>query len=61
MKRAPSFALRVEQVERLDGNIGSPDRALQQRPEVFQPVGMDVPAHIGFGMVDDRVNVGQGR
>ena len=55
------FVQVAEQVERLDGNIGSLDRALQQRPEVFQPVSVDVPAHVGFGVVDDRVSVGVGQ
>ena len=50
-----------EQVEGFDGNIGSLDGALQQRPEVFQPVSVDVSAHIGFGVINDRVNVGVGQ
>jgi len=55
------FVQVAEQVEGLDGNIGSLDRALQQGPEVFEPIGMDGPAHIGFGMVDYRVSVGVGQ
>jgi hypothetical protein len=48
-------------VEGLDGNISSFYRPFQQRSEVFQPVSVDSPAHIGFGVVDDRVSVGVGQ
>lgn len=55
------FVQIAEQVERFDRNVCPLDRAFQQRPEVFQAVGVDVPTHIGFGMVNDCVNVGVGQ
>jgi transposase-like protein len=48
-----------EQVKGLDGNVRALDLALQQRPEVFQAVGVgvDLPAYVGFRVVDDFVGV----
>ena len=38
----------AEQVEGLDADIGSVQSALQQAPEVFQPVGVDIPVQRRF-------------
>ena len=46
-----------EQVERLDRNVGAADRTLEQRPEVFEPVGVDLPARIRLGVINDVVGV----
>src|SRR6266566_201001 len=35
-----------EQMERVNGNVGAFDRPLEQRPELFQTVGVDLPAHV---------------
>lgn len=51
------FSQVSEQVEVLHAYIGSFDSPLQERPEVFHAVCMDVPSDIGFGVVDDFVNV----
>ena len=51
------FVQVAEQVEGLDGDVRALDRALEQRPEVFQPVGVDVAARVGLGVVDDLVGV----
>ena len=67
-KRAASVALRVveakrlfvqvaEQMERFDAHVGALHGALQERPEVLQAVGVDLPVHVGFGVVDDVVDV----
>lgn len=45
----------AEQMERLDTHIGALDPALQEAPEVLNAVGMDIPAHVGFGVIDDLV------
>lgn len=44
-----------EQMKRLHAHIRSLDRALEQRPEVFQPVNMDMAAHVGFRVIDHIV------
>ncbi len=44
-------------MERLDRNIGAVDAAPQQRPEVFQPVGVDPAVNVLFGVVDHVMGV----
>src|ERR1044072_5027778 len=44
-------------MERLDADVGAFDAALQQAPEVFEPVGMDAPLGIGLRMIDDLMAV----
>lgn len=46
-----------EQMKRFNADVGAFDRPLEQAPEVLQPIGVDVPPHIGFGMADDLVGV----
>jgi len=41
-----------EQVERLNTHVGSLDSALQERPEVFEAIGVDLPINIFLCMVD---------
>src|SRR5205823_9271541 len=38
-------------------HIGALDAALEQAPEVFEGVGMDLSVNIGNGMVDDLMGV----
>src|ERR1017187_7951709 len=40
-------------MERFDRNVGAMNAALQERPEVFQPVGMDFAVHVGHSMVNN--------
>src|SRR5258708_6840960 len=47
----------AEQVEGLDGNVGTVKAALQQTPEVLHGVGVNVPVHVLNGVIDDRVLV----
>lgn len=47
----------AEQVEGFDAGIGAFDAALEQRPEVFEPVSVDLSAHVGLGVVNDLVGV----
>lgn len=47
----------AEQVEWLDADVGAVDRPLQEAPEVFESVSVDVPLSVGLGVVDDLVNV----
>ena len=42
-------------MERFHAHVGSLERAFEQTPEVFQPVGMNVAFHIGYGVVDHLV------
>jgi hypothetical protein len=39
-------------VERLNANVGPIEAALQQRPEIFQPVGVDFAANVLHGVVN---------
>src|SRR5712664_4380539 len=41
-----------EQMERVNGNVGAFDRSLQERPEVFQAVGVDLPPGVLPRMID---------
>ena len=67
-KRAKSVSLRLikperllvkvaEQMERFNGHVGALKGALQQAPEVLQPVGVDLPINVRLGVVDDVVDV----
>src|SRR5262245_5061890 len=51
------FVQIAEQVEGLDGNVRALDRPLEQGPEVLQPVGVDLPAHVGFRVVNHAVGI----
>src|SRR5207247_2059044 len=53
----PPFVEIPEQMERLDADVGAAKRALEQRPEVFESVGVDLAARIRLGMVNDIVSV----
>src|ERR1700730_6814830 len=45
----------AEQMEWLDAYVCSLESTLNQAPEVFQSVGMDLPVNVLFGMVDNLV------
>src|SRR5205807_3500023 len=51
----------TEQMERLNTNVSPANAALEQTPKVFQSVRMNVAASVGFGMVNDIVNVIRGK
>ena len=42
----------AEQVKRLDADIGSANRSLEQAPEILKPVGVHVVSDVANGMVD---------
>ncbi len=44
-------------VERVNAHVGAFDGALQERPEVFEAVGVNLPLHISDGMVNDAMSV----
>src|SRR5438094_788003 len=46
-----------EQVKRFNAHVGALQRTLQQAPVILQPVRVDLPIDVGFGVVDDAVNV----
>src|SRR5882724_8890758 len=46
----------TEQVERFDVDVCSLESALEKAPEVFQPVRMNLPVNVAFGMVNRLVN-----
>jgi hypothetical protein len=46
-----------EQVKRLNADIGSSDSPLQQGPEVFKSVGVDMASGVAHGMIYHVVNV----
>ena len=48
----------AEQMKRFDRHVGALDGALQEAPEVFEPVGVDIAFGVALGMVDDVVDVG---
>jgi len=41
-----------EQVERLNRNMGATDTALQQAPEVLQPIGVNLIPYVAFSVID---------
>ncbi len=47
----------AEQVKRLDADLGSLQAALQERPEVFDAVSVDVSLDVLFGVIHELVNV----
>lgn len=47
----------AEQVERLDAHIGSVDPALQERPEIFESVGVNLPLDVFLSVVNHFVAV----
>jgi hypothetical protein len=42
-----------EKMKRFDTNVSAVESALQERPEIFHRVGIDIPIRILNGMVDD--------
>ena len=46
-----------EQMEWLDRDVGSFQVVFQARPEVFDPVRMDIAYRVGLGMVNNVMNV----
>ena len=44
-------------MERFNGNVGSFESALYEAPEVFQPVRVNLPVNVLFGMVNDSMSV----
>ena len=42
-----------EQVERFDADVCAGKRSLEQAPDVFDPICMNLPVNVLFGMVDD--------
>ena len=47
----------AEQMERFDAHVGALECPLQQAPEVFAAVGVDVSVDVCLSVVDDVVNV----
>jgi hypothetical protein len=47
----------AKQMKRFERYIGALEGALEQRPEVLAPVGVDLPVHVAFGVNDDIVDV----
>ena len=45
----------AEEMERFHANVGSFESALEQAPEVFESVGVNLPVNIRLGMVNDLV------
>ncbi len=48
----------AEQMKRLYRNISAFDRPLEQRPKVFDPVGVDMSVDVLVSVIDDVMNVG---
>src|SRR6185437_16591947 len=46
----------TEQMKRLYSNVGSTKAALQQRPEVFNGVGVNVAMHVVLKVIHDKVS-----
>ncbi len=47
----------AEEMERFNANVGAFQAALQKGPEVLDPVGMHIPAHVLFGVIHELMNV----
>lgn len=47
----------AEQMERFDTYVGAAQSALQEAPEVLQTVCMNVSLDVGFGVVDELVDI----
>ena len=41
----------TKQVVRFDAHVGTTDATLEQTPEVFKPVGVDVSVHVLYGVI----------
>src|SRR5204862_3453947 len=46
-----------EQMKRFDAHISPFDAALEQAPEVLQPVRVDVPFGVALGVIDHLVDI----
>ena len=44
-------------MEWFDRYVGALESAFQQAPEVFEPIGVDRAIDVGFGMVNDVMDV----
>src|SRR5580658_6281223 len=38
-------------MERLNGNVSAPESSLEERPEIFNPLRMNLPFDVSLGMV----------
>jgi hypothetical protein len=47
----------TKQMEWLNTDVGSAKPSLQERPEVFESVSVNLPVNVGQGVVDDLVGV----
>jgi hypothetical protein len=43
-------------MERFDGHVGALQGPLQQRPEIFDGVGVDLSIHVPLSMVDNAMD-----
>ena len=43
-------------MKRLNADVSAFQGALQEAPEVLAPVGVDLPVHVFFGMINEPVN-----
>src|SRR5712672_36510 len=50
------FVQITKHVERFNRNVRAFQSALEQAPEIFQPVGVNLPVHIALRMVNRLVN-----
>ena len=44
-------------MERFDRHVGATNGTFQQRPEVLEAVGVNLPVNVSFGVIDDVVGV----
>src|SRR6185312_3589947 len=51
------FVKVTKQMKWLNTNVGSFESTLQKTPEVLDAVSVDFPIHVGFGVVNNLVNV----
>jgi hypothetical protein len=49
--------LSIEQVERFDAYVGSADATLQERPKLFESIGVDVTVDIRDGVINNLMRV----
>jgi len=47
----------AERVERFDAEIRPAQHALEQRPKVFNSVGVNVTANVFFGLIDHAMDM----
>ncbi len=45
-----------KEMERLGADIGALESPLEETPEVFESIGMNLPVNVAFGMVNDLVD-----